>query len=115
LNTYPTSTSIKINLGPPSAAILQFEYSLWSNDLFYDLSDIDGTAPGIVGSPFYNENVKLTPTGNNAGVDVCVEIVCPMGSLCEEAYNESADVATKVGYPAWAVGAFEIGVYEVDC
>ena len=115
MNAYPTATSIKITWSsPPTDGVLQFEYTL-SDNLYWDLSDIDGSAPKVVGSPFYNENVKLTPTGDGAGVSPCMAIVCPPGTLCQEAYNKSDDSATKVRYSVLDVDALEMRVYGADC
>ena len=115
MNAYPTATSIKITWSsPPTDGVLQFEYTL-SDNLYWDLSDIDGSAPKVVGSPFYNENVKLTPTGDGAGVSPCMAIVCPPGTLCQEAYNESDNSVTNVSYSVLDVDALEMRVYGADC
>jgi len=93
----PQGTSIKIALGDNTwlSGVLQFEYTLADN-LYWDLSDLDGAGSGVVGSPFLNQNVKVSPTGNGAEQNSCIQIRCPAGTLCAGAYNDPNQMATNV-------------------
>jgi hypothetical protein len=64
-------TSVKISKGDKGfrSGILQFEYSFAPDGFYWDLSDLDGNGPSLVGTPFRNDNVKATPTGNGSGVN----------------------------------------------
>jgi hypothetical protein len=49
-------TSVKISKDAAfDAGILQFEYTLASDGLYWDLSDLDGAGGGLVGTPFRND------------------------------------------------------------
>jgi hypothetical protein len=90
-----TGTSLKIGRdSSPQAPILQFEYTA-SDNLYFDLSNIDGAGPARTGSPFYWENVKLSPTGNGEGQGTCVKIRCRSGQVCVNAYQAPEDPNTK--------------------
>ncbi|PQE03445.1 Antigenic thaumatin protein [Rutstroemia sp. NJR-2017a BBW] len=94
-------TSIKIakvsnwSTQPP---VLQFEYS-WTvgqyAGLYWDLSDLDGSGSGLVGSPFTQDNVKISPTGAGTGSGSCLVLKCPSGALCKDAYNVPDQTATR--------------------
>jgi hypothetical protein len=88
-------TVVKIAREPTwQAPILQYEYTLAEN-LWWDLSNIDGDGPSRTGSPFYWENVKLSPTGAGEGQGKCVKIRCRAGQVCQDAYQHPLDEATK--------------------
>jgi len=79
----------------PHHGILQFEYTL-TDKIWIDLSNIDGTNNAVSGSPFGDENVQVTESGDGANQDACQQIVCakrPPGApvFCPEAYNKSDD------------------------
>lgn len=86
-------TSIKIS-NVNNAGILQFEYTV-SDNLCWDLSDIDGAGSASAGSPFFNENVQVTPTGNGVGQGTCSQLKCPNGEICANAYNSPDEVKTR--------------------
>ncbi|KAJ3136781.1 hypothetical protein HK100_001285 [Physocladia obscura] len=86
-------TSVKISKSGVSG-ILQFEYTL-SDNLYWDLSDLDGSGPGLVGTPFSGDNVKVSPTGNGSGSGTCVQLKCPAGQLCVDAYQNPDDSDTR--------------------
>jgi hypothetical protein len=69
---------------------LQFEYTLNKDMdiLFWDLSLMDGTAPGQPGNVFVEENVTATPTGNITDIR-CIQATCPPAGAtteCMQAY-----------------------------
>ena len=86
-------TSVKISKKGVSG-ILQFEYTV-SNGLWWDLSDLDGDGPGLVGTPFGKDNVKVTPTGNGAGSGTCLKIRCKANTVCLDSYQHPDDKNTR--------------------
>ncbi len=64
--------------------------------LYWDLSDLDGSGPGLVGTPFYNYNVKVSPTGDGQGAGTCLQIKCPSGKVCLDAYQSPDEAKTRV-------------------
>jgi hypothetical protein len=78
---------------------LQYEYSIANGILFWDLSDIDGAGAASNGSPFYAQNVKITPTGNGVGEGTCAAFKCPANEVCVQAYNAPDEVKTRVYTP----------------
>ncbi len=85
-----SGTSVKISKNDEGfgSGILQFEYTYATRDgLYWDLSDLDGRGPGLVGTPFFNDNVKLSPTGNGEGRGTCVKIRCRAGQVCLDSYQ----------------------------
>ena len=64
--------------------------------LWWDLSDLDGSGAGIVGNPFKNDNVKVTPVGTGAGVGNCETIKCAANHVCEASYQAPDDAKTRV-------------------
>ncbi len=77
--------------------IFQFEYT-HDKDMaifFWDLSLIDGTAPGVPGNIFVEENVTATPTGNISDSQ-CRQANCPPAGAtteCMQAYWYPTDDA----------------------
>lgn len=89
-------TSVKISKAKNFASgILQFEYTMSSAGLYWDLSNLDGKGSGLVGTPFANDNVKVSPTGAGLGSGTCNKIRCKAGQVCQDAYQHPDDVATK--------------------
>lgn len=91
-------TSVKISKDGVASGILQFEYSLAYGEfggLYWDLSDLDGSGAGLVGTPFANDNVKVSPTGNGAETGTCVKIRCEAGRTCLDSYQHPDDPNTK--------------------
>lgn len=86
--------SIKISKDDVPDGVLQFEYNV-SDFLYYDLSDLDGNGGGLVGTPFADQNVKVTPTGNGALIDHCIEIRCTANEVCLGSYQDPNDVNTN--------------------
>ncbi|KAH8882674.1 hypothetical protein GQ53DRAFT_772320 [Thozetella sp. PMI_491] len=89
-------TSVKVSKNDPgfNSGIIQLEYT--KNDaLWWDLSNLDGRGPGLVGTPFGNDNVKVTPTGNGHAAGTCTLIRCYAGTLCRDAYQTPTDSATR--------------------
>ncbi len=89
-------TSVKISKGDAGfgSGILQFEYT--KNDaLWWDLSDLDGRGPSLVGTPFRGDNVKVSPTGNGSGQNTCLKIRCQAGQVCLDSYQHPPDHNTK--------------------
>jgi len=80
-----------INQQPP---LLQYEYAVTDN-LYWDLSDLDGSGSGRPGSPFHGDNVKITPTGDVSHSDSCKQFRCPANQTCKDAYNTPSQVATR--------------------
>ncbi|KAH8898655.1 hypothetical protein GQ53DRAFT_877686 [Thozetella sp. PMI_491] len=89
-------TSVKMSKGDVNfnSGILQFEYN-FTDGMYWDLSDLDGRGAGIVGSPFFNDNIKISPTGAGEGQGTCVKIRCPAGKLCVDSYQNPDDVKTR--------------------
>ncbi|KAK0390633.1 hypothetical protein NLU13_0137 [Sarocladium strictum] len=56
--------------------ILQYEYSHNGAGLWWNLSDLDGKGPGLVGTPFRSDRVGITPSGEGSGQGNCVKIRC---------------------------------------
>ncbi|KAH7014575.1 uncharacterized protein B0I36DRAFT_369516 [Microdochium trichocladiopsis] len=78
--------------------ILQYEYAMATGQyggLYWDLSDLDGKGNGLVGTPFFNDNVKVSPTGNGEGQGTCVKIRCQAGKVCLDSYQHPDDPNTK--------------------
>ncbi|RAL58775.1 hypothetical protein DID88_009189 [Monilinia fructigena] len=48
-----------------------------------------------MGTPFMNDNVKVSPTGTGSGSGTCVKLKCPAGALCKDAYNTPDQEATR--------------------
>ncbi|KAK5661793.1 hypothetical protein OQA88_9895 [Cercophora sp. LCS_1] len=93
-----SGTSLKISKNDASfnSGLLQFEYTWASNSgIFWDLSDLDGRGPGLVGTPFRNDNVKISPTGNGSGQGTCVKIRCGAGKVCLDSYQHPDDPNTR--------------------
>jgi len=92
-------TSVKIAKDGGPEGILQFEYNVVMDGdyrgLYWDLSDLDGSGPGLVGTPFFYDNVKVTPTGNGVGMGTCVTIRCTAGQVCLDSYQHPDDPNTK--------------------
>ncbi|CAM1501405.1 Fc.00g105670.m01.CDS01 [Cosmosporella sp. VM-42] len=86
-------TSMKISK-PGVAGVLQFEYAV-SDGIYWDLSDLDGDGPGLVGTPFGYDNVKVTPTGNGFGSGTCLKIHCRAGQTCLDSYQHPDDKNTR--------------------
>lgn len=90
-------TSIKISKDGVGG-ILQYEYAVATGEfggMYWDLSDLDGSGAGLVGTPFAGDNVKVTPTGNGAQVNTCVTIRCAAGTTCLDSYQHPDDPNTK--------------------
>jgi hypothetical protein len=91
--TYPTAAVVKICLGAgcagPQAPVLEFEWTI-TDQLYWDLSNLDGTSPGVPRNVFFNQNVKVSPNRDIPGqYPACVQLRCAMGTVCEGAYNYS--------------------------
>jgi hypothetical protein len=118
--TYPTAAVVKICLGAscagPQAPVLEFEWTI-TDQIYWDLSNLDGGGRGKPGNVFLNQNVKVSPNRDMAGqYPQCVQLRYPMGTVCEGAYNDSPnDPGTHVRLPDLDVAALEMGVYGVDC
>lgn len=97
-DTDGVGTSVKISKDGVASGILQFEYTVAAGvygGLYWDLSDIDGSAPGLAGTPFANDNVGVSPTGNGVGVGTCVAIRCAAGTVCLDSYQVPDDPNTR--------------------
>lgn len=91
----PSGTSIKIGRTPDVSPILQLEYD-FSDQLYFDLSNLDGAGAGRTGTPFANDNVKVSPTGIGANLGSCTQVKCVAGQVCKRAYQSSGDPDTLV-------------------
>lgn len=89
-----SAVSLKFSKDGVSSGVLQFEYTQDSG-IWWDLSDLDGSGAGLVGTPFANDNVGVTPTGNGAETGTCVKIRCAAGSVCLDSYQHPDDPNTK--------------------
>lgn len=91
-------TSVKISKDGVPDGVLQYEYNVVGGEyggVYWDLSDLDGSGNGLVGTPFRNDNVKVTPTGSGTGTGTCVAIRCAAGSVCLDSYQHPDDPNTK--------------------
>ncbi|KAG9256200.1 uncharacterized protein F5Z01DRAFT_634529 [Emericellopsis atlantica] len=92
------TVSLKLSKDGSPPGVLQFEYSQtfgeWGG-IWWDLSDLDGSGNGLVGTPFRNDNVGVTPTGSGSGQGTCVKIRCGAGSVCLDSYQHPDDPNTK--------------------
>ncbi|KAK0386146.1 hypothetical protein NLU13_5983 [Sarocladium strictum] len=92
------AVSLKIGKDGVPDGVLQFEYTQsfgeWGG-IWWDLSDLDGSGGGLVGTPFANDNVGVTPTGNGSGQGTCVNIRCEAGRVCLDSYQQPDDPNTK--------------------
>lgn len=91
-------TSVKISKDDVADGILQFEYNVVQGEyggLYWDLSDLDGSGGGLVGTPFRDQNVKVSPTGNGSGTGTCVTIRCEANKTCYDSYQHPDDPNTK--------------------
>jgi hypothetical protein len=96
---------MQIGLGTDvSQGALQFEYTISPDGIYWDLSDLDGRGPGLVGTPFSHDNVKVSPTGAGAGEGTCVKIRCPANTLCVDSYQSSDEAKTRVG-PSYIIAS----------
>ncbi|KAH7018606.1 uncharacterized protein B0I36DRAFT_368613 [Microdochium trichocladiopsis] len=90
--------SLKISKSDPKK-ILQYEYALVKSGdykgLYWDLSDLDGSGNGLVGTPFRGDNVHVKPSGNGAGKGTCVPIKCAANKVCLDSYQHPDDPNTK--------------------
>jgi hypothetical protein len=91
--------SVSLKIGKDGVnGVLQFEYSQtfgeWGG-IWWDLSDLDGSGAGLVGTPFANDHVGVTPTGNGSGQGTCVNIRCEAGRVCLDSYQTPDDPNTK--------------------
>lgn len=88
--------AISIKIGKEGhEGILQFEYSSKPEGIWWNLSDLDGEGPGLVGTPFRDDNVGVTPNGNGVGQGTCVKIRCAANSVCLDSYQHPDDPNTK--------------------
>ena len=95
---WDVGTSIKIAKDDPTLAsgILQFEYTWRSDDgIYWNLSDLDGRGAGLVGTPFADDSVVVTPTGAGVGEGTCAEIRCEAGAVCADSYQHPEDHNTR--------------------
>lgn len=93
--TTPAGTSVKIAKTASLSQIIQMEYD-FSDQLYFDLSNLDGAGSGRTGTPFANDNVKVSPTGTGANIGNCIQIKCPAGQVCKKAYQAPDDHDTFV-------------------
>ncbi|KXJ93631.1 hypothetical protein Micbo1qcDRAFT_172543 [Microdochium bolleyi] len=87
-------TAIKISKHGIGPGILQFEYTLAADGLYWDMSDLDGTGDGLVCTPFGADNGRVVPTGSGAGAGTCVEIRCAVDEVC---LDSTSEVCSEVG------------------
>jgi hypothetical protein len=88
-------SSIKIAKDQSFGKILQFEYTVATDAFYWDLSDLDGAAASVTGSPFADQNVKVSPTGNGSGQNSCTQLKCPANQVCAGAYQKWDDNDTR--------------------
>jgi hypothetical protein len=67
-----------------------------AQQLYWDLSNLDGDGPGKPGSPFWSDNVISSPSGSGVGKGTCEPIKCKANQVCTEAYQHPDDTATRV-------------------
>lgn len=95
----PGGASVSMKVGKHGVeGVLQFEYSVVAGEygsVYWDLSDLDGAGSGLVGTPFFNDNVKVSPTGPGAGTGTCKQIRCKAGQTCVDSYQTPVDNNTK--------------------
>lgn len=93
-------TSVKISKGSDfSKGIFQFEYTYAPDGIYWDISDLDGRGPGLVGTPFFDHNVKISPTGPGVGQGTCVSVRCPANTICLDSYQAPDEQKTRVSLP----------------
>ncbi|KAG9236087.1 hypothetical protein BJ875DRAFT_457391 [Amylocarpus encephaloides] len=85
--------AIKISKTPSLEKITQFEYCA-SDNMYWDVSDLDGQGSNRVGSPFYHDNIKAYPLGNRDGFSDCKDVNCKKDQVCEDAYQYPDQKAT---------------------
>lgn len=86
-------TSMKIAKNNDFSQVLQFEYTV-SDQIYWDISLLNGGVDGTVGTPFVNENISMGPITTGDGT--CAFVGC-IGSLpCKDAYNSPFDDDTRV-------------------
>jgi hypothetical protein len=56
---------------------------------------LDGAGSGLVGTPFAQDNVKISPTGAGTGSGTCVTLKCEAGKVCKDAYQKPDQTATR--------------------
>lgn len=91
LNPRGGGISLKLSTDPSFTDISQIEYTLTDQDIYYDLSNIDGY-------PFLAGGVEVRPVLRPVGepVHTCVDNCCPVACapgllLCPQAYNQPHD------------------------
>ena len=88
--------AVSIKIGKEGKkGILQYEYSSNDGGIWWNLSDLDGGGPGLVGTPFQADNVGITPSGAGAGKGTCIKIRCAAHKTCADSYQDPADPKTK--------------------
>ncbi|KAF4633119.1 hypothetical protein G7Y89_g5001 [Cudoniella acicularis] len=88
-------TSIKIATNADvNNGILQFEYTV-SDNIYWDVSDLDGVGAARVGSPFSGDNVWTGPVGGSSvGQGTCTPVICLANQICQDAYQQPDQKAT---------------------
>lgn len=79
--------------------IMQYEYTMNQDPtyhgFYWDLSMLDGNGASRTGSPWYNDNVKVSPTGDGSGSGTCIKYRCTAGQVCRDAYQTPSQTATR--------------------
>ncbi|KAK0667481.1 hypothetical protein QBC41DRAFT_395904 [Cercophora samala] len=106
--------SVKMSKGDPDfkSGLFQFEYCHTEgrdpyNGLYWNLSDLDGKGASLVGSPFYHDHVKVTPSGRGFGQGDCVTIRCAADQTCYNSFQFPED-NVNVNYCPLDTGDFTI-------
>jgi len=92
-NNYGVGTSVKISRNQAVNQITQFEYTP-SDNIYWDVSDLDGQGSGRVGSPFQNDNIMASP-GTPTNTGTCKPVLCAKNQICDSAYQTPNQVATR--------------------
>lgn len=77
---------------------LQYEYTVAPDGIYWDLSDLDGQGRGLVGTPFRQDHVKVTPSGIGVGGGTCIKVRCPANTICVDSYQAPDEAKTRVSY-----------------
>jgi len=85
-------TSMKIATDPSFDSILQFEYTV-SDNIYWDISLLNGGVDGTVGTPFQDENISMGPI--TTGTGTCAFVGCIAGFPCQDAYTNPYDDDTR--------------------
>lgn len=106
INPEGGGVSIKVSTEPDISNVVQYEYTVAGDKIFWDLSLIDLNLFAIVGNILPALGFQVTSPGSS-----CVSAVCPAGIIqCPAAYLYPKDDLSTHGCPIDTDMVFDIGL-----